>query len=92
MSGGAVNSFRKVSIGASSDKYVQRAKINELMMGVQVIRFRESVATLFGGLLGICFWREGIEAVLGPERRGVCGESNEPLKTYRQPSERSTEH
>jgi hypothetical protein len=49
MSGAAVNSFRKVSIGASSDKNVQRPKINELMMGVQVIRFRESVATLFGG-------------------------------------------
>ena len=25
---------------------------------------------LLPGLLGICFWREGLEAALGPELRG----------------------
>jgi|GEM_PF-5862896 len=25
------------------------------------------------GLLGICFWREGLEAALGPERMGEKG-------------------
>jgi len=27
----------------------------------------------FSLLLGICFWREGLEAAFGPERRGKKG-------------------
>ena len=36
-------------------------------------RFPARVAKIFFKLLGNCFWREGLEAAFGPERRGAKG-------------------
>ncbi len=35
-----------------------------------VISFRIAYCVLLPGTTGICFWREGLEAVFGPERMG----------------------
>jgi len=40
-------------------------------------RPRSRISLLICLLLGICFWREGLEGAFGPEQRGVKGGGGE---------------
>jgi transcriptional regulator with XRE-family HTH domain len=75
---------RRKLLGFSQEKFAQHTGIDRSYMGA-IERGQRNVTFwllcdlasalscdlgILTQLLGICFWREGLEAALGPERRG----------------------
>ena len=58
-----------VRVDAGGREWVPLAEIEDLPVVVEAVGGVAS-EVIGVGLLGICFWREGLEAALGPELRG----------------------